>query len=301
MRRTVRILTAALTGMVLAAAPDPTAAAAGEPVAIVCLLSGDAFARVGGKGGKLELFQRLTSGTVVSTAAGSKVILAFLTGDRYELDAGAAVTLGRAGLSRSSGPVSQLPRVPAIADIAPIAKDERPGTRMAGTRIRTGGTAAGSIANLYPSMGAAVIADRAAVGFDPVAGHEKYRVELENERGESLLVVETVSTTVDLPAAALRAGRTYYWSVRTLDARTPVLRGEAMFRTVDAADVRRRAAFEAHVEQARDVSLLTLLAAVDWNLGLHQEACESLETAVDRGGDRASIGAARSRFGCSRE
>jgi hypothetical protein len=296
------ILRGALSCLVFVGVLDSSVAiSAEEPVAIVCLLSGKSFANVDGKQSELELFQRLRPGTIVRTEARSKVVLALFTGDRYELGELSSATLGRTSLERTKGSVSQLSRVAAIVDIAPIAKTERPGTRMAGTRIRTGGSAARSIPNIYPSAGATTVSATTVVRFDPVAGYGKYRIELEDEKGMSLFVVETASTEVQLPPDVLRPDRSYYWTVRALDAGKPALRGEAVFWTLKEDDARRRAKFKVQVDEAADVTLLLLLAELDRSLGLRKEACDALSVALDRGADEGSMGAARARFGCSRD
>jgi hypothetical protein len=296
------VLTTVLSYAVFVGAPGSAVAISiEEPVAIVCLLSGKGFANFDGKQSELEQFQRLKTGTVVSAGGGSKIVLAFFTGDRFELGEMSSATLGRTSLERTKGPVTRLSRVAAIVDIAPIVKAERPGTRMAGTRIRTGGSADHSIPNLYPSAGATTVSDRTVVRFDPVAGSGKYRVELEDEKGMALFVVETAETRVQLPPEVLRPGRGYYWTVRALDAGKPALRGEALFWTLKEDDARRRAVFKAQVDEAEDISLLTLLAELDWSLGLRKEACSALSAALDRGAQEGSIGAARVRFGCARD
>jgi hypothetical protein len=289
----------ALSFLFVVGVPDPSVAInAGEPVAIVCLLSGKAFTNVEGKPGELVQFQRLRTGTIVRVGAGSKVVLAFFTGARYELGEMASVALGRSSLERSEGPVTQLSRVPTIVDIAPIVKEERAGTRMAGTRIRAGGSAADGITKMYPSTGVTTVADATVLRFDPVTGYEKYRVELEDETGMSLFGVETASTQLQLPPDLLRGGRSYYWTVRALDGGEPAPRGEALFWTLDEDHARRRAVFSAHAESAGEVPLLLLLAEVDRSLGLREEACRALSTALDRGAATESIDAALARFGC---
>jgi hypothetical protein len=295
---TLRIALSCL--FVVGVANPSLAIGAEEPVAIVCLLSGKGFTNFDGKHSELALFQRLRTGAIVGVGAGSKMVLAFFTGDRYEFGEMSSATLGRTSLERSEGPVSQLSRVPAIVDIAPIVKEERAGTRMAGTRIRAGGSGEHGITSMYPSTGVTTVATATVVRFDPVAGYGKYRVELEDETGMSLFVVETALTEVQLPPDLLRPGRSYYWTVRALEAGQPALRGEAVFWTLKEDDVRRRAEFKAQVDEAEEVPLLLLLAELDRSLGLRKEACRALSTALDRGADIGSIDAARARFGCSK-
>jgi hypothetical protein len=276
----------------VAAPPD-------EPVAIVCFLSGNAVAKVDDKRMELQLFQRLRPGSIVETKTGSRVVLTFFTGNRYEFGEVSSGTVGRTALERRKGAVRELTPVPAIAEIVPIAKDERAGARLAATRIRTEDAAQRSISNLYPSEGAATFADTTVVRFDPVGGYEKYRVELEDETGHTVFAVETPSTIVQIPRDVLRPSTSYYWRVRTLDRERPALRGAAVFSTLSKDNARRRAAFKRHVEETGDNSLLGLMAELDRSLGLQQEACAALKAALAHSVGNQPIEAAQSRFRCS--
>jgi hypothetical protein len=269
-----------------------------EPVAIVCFLSGKAFAKVDGKRSELKLFQRLTPGTLVETETGSKVVLTFSTGDRYEFAEGASGTVGRTGLVGRKGAIQKLSPVPATIDIAPIATEEKPGTRLAAARIRAGATAGKPIVNLYPADGAATAAQTAVLRFDPVEGYQKYKVDLEDERGNAIFSVETPSTAVQIPSAVLRPGASYYFRVRTLDAERPAMRGEAVFSTLSEDNARRRAELKAHVEETREPSLLALLAEFDRSVGMHRESCEELKAALDQSPANQPIAEALARFRC---
>ena len=268
-----------------------------ESVAIVCSLTGKAVARIGNQRIDVRLFQRLIQGTSLETDIGSSVVLALFTGDRYQLGEEAVARLGRTGLESQKGPIRRLSPVPAMVDIAPIAREEKPGTRLAGTRIR--GEATGpSFMNLYPSEGASAFARDVFLRFDPVDGYQRYRVELEGQTASALFSVETASTAVQIPSGVLQHGASYYWRVRTLDPDKPAVRGEAVFSTLSVESERRRAALAAHVDAAGDSSLRALLAEFDRSVGLHREACLGLETALAQNSDNRAIADALTRFGC---
>ena len=135
----------------------PVAAMLEEPVAIVCFLSGKAFTEFENNRSELRLFQRLRPGTFIETETGSKVVLTFFTGDRYEFGEEASGTVGHKGLDDEKGAIQKLTPVPAMIDIAPIARNENPGTRSAAIRIRKDDAARKSISILYPSAGAATV------------------------------------------------------------------------------------------------------------------------------------------------
>jgi hypothetical protein len=270
-----------------------------EPVAIVCLLSGKGSATFDKKRTELRLFHRLRSGTVVETEAGSRVVLAFFTGDRYEFGEKASGTLGRTGLDSKTGEIQKLTPVPATLDIAPIAKDEKPGTRLAAARIRTGAGPGKSFSNLYPAEGAATVAEAALLRFDAVEGYQKYKLDLEDETGNAIFSMETAATIVEIPVGVLREGAQYYWRVRTLDAEKPAMRGEAVFSTLNHKSATRRAALKAHADASRDLSLLGLLADFDRSVGLQREACEELRGVLDQGAASPANAEVLTRFGCS--
>jgi hypothetical protein len=271
------------------------------PVAIVCLVSGESFATVQHQRTRLALFTRLRPGTLVETMAASKVVLTFFTGRRYELGPEASVMVGRTGLERTRGHVRPLVSVPAAVDIAPIAREERPGTRLAATRIRTGQAAALSISNPYPSGGAVSLHDATVVSFDPVPGYVSYRLEVEDDIGNRVFSVDTEAAAVPIPPGVLRSGASYYWRVQTRDPRKPALHAEAVFRTLSEAHATRRAALEAHARRSDDASLRLLLAEVNRVLGLRREACEALLTADGESAGSVPGAEVLARFGCSRD
>jgi hypothetical protein len=273
----------------------PAAIAPEGAVAIVCLLSGKAAVKVENERRTLELFQRLRPGSVIEAGTGARIVLAFFTGDRYEFGEKSSATVGPKALERTSGPIRALPPVPGIIEIAPIAREERAGTRLAATRIRAAGP---SIGGLYPSEGAAVASETAFVQFEPAEGYDTYRIDIEDESGNAVFSVETSSSTVRIPADALRPAKRYYWTVRTLDAARPTRRADALFSVLSNEDARRRAVFKAQVEGSGDQSLLALLAEVDRGLGLRREACQELQQALGEPVDSTVAPDAPIRFGC---
>ena len=278
-----------------------TTAAREAPVAIVAMLSGKAVARFDRQRSELRLFQRLRPGTSVETEAGSSLVLAFFTGDRYQLGERTSAVVQPASLDRKKGMIQQLAPVPVMIDIAPIAREERPNTRLAGTRIRTGATTGRALTNLYPSRGAATVRGALFVQFDPVPGYQRYKVDVEDESGTPVFSVESASTAVQIGRDVLRPSTRYYWRVRTLDTGKPVLQAEAVFSTLSEDEVRRRDALRAHIDRTGDRSLLGLLAELDRSVGLHREACDGLRAALAETPGNQPIAEALTLFECSRQ
>jgi len=223
----------------------------------------------------LRLFDRLPEGTTVEVELDSRLALAFANGRRYELGERSRVALGRADLSSRSGPVRTLPRVPPLPYLPPIDKDEKPGRSSGAPLIR-----AERITGLYPRCGAATLAGATVLRFQPVDGGEKYRVEIQDRRGNAIFAEETATAEVRVPAGLLKPGVRYGWTVRTIERVGPVATGEADFVTLPAEAAEKREALREAIEKEGDGLSLALLAEVDRSLGLLAEARDELRSAV---------------------
>ena len=99
-----------------------------EPVAIVCFLAGKAFAKLDGKRTELRLFQRLGPGTVVETDAGfeGRADILYWRSLRIRRKGFCDDRCGHA-LDSQKGAIQKLAPVPAMIDIAPIARERKTG------------------------------------------------------------------------------------------------------------------------------------------------------------------------------
>src|SRR5437870_1184781 len=79
-------------------------------VAIVCFLSGKSVSSAD-PNKPLGLFQMLKANTMVRTASGGRLVLAFMTGDRYELGENSSAMVGQADLKNTKGSVRKLSSV----------------------------------------------------------------------------------------------------------------------------------------------------------------------------------------------
>ncbi|HEV7509762.1 MAG TPA: hypothetical protein VGS07_33120 [Thermoanaerobaculia bacterium] len=268
----------ALVMSLLSVSAGRAEAGAPEPIAIVYSLTGEAsLALPDAPRRSLRLLDRLPSGTVLELGSSSRLALAFVNGLRYELGAGSRVMLGPKGLASYTGPVRPLPRVPLLPALAPIAKDDHPGPSGGAVPIR-----GEQIDGLYPRRGAAVLAGKAILRFQPVACAGKYRVEVEDRQGNVIFGIETTASEVPLPEDALQPGQHYRWIVRTLDRPGAVARGGADLLTLskDAAWAREEARKTLEAESSLS---LPLLAEIDRALGLWLEAREDLRKAIEIG------------------
>lgn len=247
-----------------------------EAVAVVSSLSGEAAVAMAPemKKAPLRLFDWLSPGSVVELGAEARMTLAYSDGRRWELGEKTKAEIGPNGPKAISGIVRPLEAVPPIPRIAPIAKADEPGARSAAIRLR-----ADRIRNLYPRAGTAALPESAVLSFSPVDG-ARYKVELEEENGRTILDVETESEVVGIPPGVLKPGRRYFWRVKTVERRGGLLRGEGEFATLGAEDIARRSAFKASVEKKGDAESLALLAEVDRRLGLLAEAREEFKAAL---------------------
>ena len=269
-----------------------------EKVAIVCFLEGKAWIlepdteeRV-----ELDLFDWILIGSIVETDIEAKLILAFSSGDRYELGEKTKVSIGQNEFTSQTGSIKKLQPVLVMPQIASISKGARPGSRLGGIRLRGSKRV---ISGLYPNEGATVLVDKAIVAFDPIEGVERYRVEIEDEWGNNIFSVETTSPRLEISPGIVKPGANYYWQVRTLEKDRPSTVSYAAFATVSEEHARVRNAFKAHVEKTKDVANLLLLSQMDLALGLRKEACETLEAALALFPDNAEIKKALSQIDCN--
>jgi hypothetical protein len=277
-RTTAALLAGAL--LALAGRPAMTAGAGGggavAPAAIVYALAGRAVVTAGtGPARDARLFDRLPAAATVETDPASRLALAFASGKRYQVGEGTRAIVQSDGLTAVRGSVRALSPVPRLPLLPPIAREDRPGPAAAAVRIR-----GDAIRGLYPAFGATALAGAATLRFAPVVDADTYRIEVEDSAWDSVLVTETHAAHLPVAAGILRAGKTYHWTVRTLDRRGPRAQGEASFVTLDAATARQRQELRSAVLALRESDALALLAAVDQGLGLLAEARDELRTLV---------------------
>lgn len=285
----IRIPFFALLGLIVLVCPELKGDSA---VAILCMLSGKATVTTKGAPADLKLFDRLSAGDVIHTEKGAKATIAFLSGERFEIGEGVQATVQQNKLE-TKGAVKSLSSVAAMAKLAPIAASQDAAHRPAAVRIRSGDS---DLIGLYPNQDAAVIANQARLEIMPEAEFDKYKVEIENESGDTIFSVETPATTVDVPAGVLKPASTYYWRVRTSEMNEPAERIEATFVTVSAEDAEARTALQLQAESSGDLSLLVLLAQVDYRLGMQREACKRAKMLAEKD---ASLQQLATAFSCT--
>lgn len=260
----LRPLTLAVS--LLAAVAPP---AAGDDVALAALVSGPCRTRrtATEQASPVGLLDRFPSGAVVETGDAARLVVVYLTGERFELGPSSSAAVGPAALEARSGAVRRLAPVPSRVALAPLSAGVDASRRAGAVRVRT---AEGL--PMYPSAGAAVTTAEAVLRFVAVPGAERYSVAVEDEAGNTVFSAQTGATRVVLPKDVLREGAVYFWRVR---ARGPGLLGtgrEERFATLPADDARRWEEARAALS-AGDESLRALLGATASSLGLRREAC----------------------------
>jgi hypothetical protein len=214
----------------------------------------------------------LDEGVRIEVRPKSTMRLILLNGRTYELSAGAKATIGAAGLTSVNAQVHEgksLPPIPRLAPIADASADVAGGTAIRGPRVK----------NLYPNRVWA-LATRVKLNFAPVSNALNYSVVLEDENRKVLVRVTTPTTSVDVPADALKPGSRYSWRVRALGDSGVLGEGSATFVTVSEEDQARRSAFDAAVSTEDEAMRLALIARVDQQIGLLAEACDEFEAAL---------------------
>jgi hypothetical protein len=286
-REFMRTTAASIAAGLLSAAA--VASAGGEPVAIVYSLSGTAWIQPSsGARQKAERFAWLSADAAVDVEAQSTLLLAFVSGSRYELGPGARATLASDGTLRApKGPVRALDSVPPLPRLAPLA--ERPPARAGALRIR-----GARIAGLYPGPEASAVPDNTVLSFEPLPGSTSYKVQVEDESGNAVFSAETQTASILVSPGVLRPGSRYHWTVRSLGG-TAAGRGEADFETASAETLASRETLRRSLQGGGDAASLALLAEVDARLGLLKEAQEGFRAALARSPGDASLEAALAR------
>ena len=228
----------------------------------------------------------------------SSAVIAFANGNRYRVLAKTLSVVEESRLEVERGSVKALEPVATVPAIDAIPRARKPGQRSGAIRIRSGSPWGAEVENLYPRDGARALADNAVLTFHSLLDTEIYRVDVEDETGETVLAVETRSSSVVVPAGVLLPDTEYYWRVRSGGRRSLGGRGEALFSTLSDDDAAARTKLGQETEKDGSLSSLLLQAEVDRSPGMYREACASLERAISLAGDNEHVVAARADFMC---
>jgi len=275
------VLGLALTTLVATAPLHSASGQPNNPAAIVYSLVGAAshLDRPGKAARPVALFDWLPAGTVLKVASGSRLALAFASGNRWALGGGATATLGSAGLAFHRGDVRPLQSVPHLP-VAPVRNDERDGWRT-GARVVPGAISVRSetISGLYPDRGSTSLASAVQLRFKAVPPAPKYRVEIIDQESKVVFRIETEASEVAVPPETVAPGRSYRWTVETLDRPGAMARGEATLVTLDASQAQAREELRRWAQSSGAMDDLQLLEGVDKALGLREESRPAAEDA----------------------
>ncbi|HEX5228335.1 MAG TPA: hypothetical protein VFW44_11520 [Bryobacteraceae bacterium] len=252
-------------------------------IAVIAQLSGKATVRAPGARAlkTAAALDWLGDGETLEVAPRSQAVLILVNGHRYELSAGATLTVAANAAPKITGTARELPALPPIPRLAAVAAESAP-TSGAGA-LRGGGAMTG----LYPRAGTLALAEKVNLRYAAVPKTESYHVSLENETGMVLLNVTTESTEVPVDSAALQAGTRYSWRVRALRSGTEIAAGTEEFTTLSAENSLRREEFASAL--GASPSSLAVIADVDLRLGLISEACDEFTEALKQKPDDAVL------------
>jgi hypothetical protein len=258
----------------------------GADAALAALVAGDCTIRTNAAAAAvpLRLLDRIPARSRVETGRDARLVVVFLTGERFELGPGSSASVGTAALDETRGSVRTLAPVSPRVSLAPLAASFDVSRRAGAVRVR-----GEERPSMYPSESASLAAKEAVLRFIPVPGAERYAVAVEDEAGNTVFSVQTGATHVALPQAVLKEGAAYFWRVR---ARGPGLSGtgrEERFVTLSTDETRRWEEARANLSPG-DASLRTLLAATASSLGLRREACLAAEPSEGVPGDAWTSG-----------
>jgi hypothetical protein len=264
-----------------------------EAVSVVTAVSGKAaLVSPADRKGPVARFDWLPAGAVLTTEAGSSVTLLFADGSQFEIGEKSRVTVTLGGPKPPGSTVHRLEAVPPIPRLAALAEGQHLGSRSGAIRVRQGSGV--RVQNLYPNVLSASIPSSTTLRFAPIEGASRYRVELEDDTGKTILDVQTDLAAIPVPHDLLRPGFSYYWKVRTVERAGPSAHGESEFATLSQEDLQRRAALREALQMQGDASSLATLAEVDRRLGLWVESREEFLAAQTKAPNDAAIAKALS-------
>ena len=244
-----------------------------QPVAVIAVSEGSATVTNAGQSPQpAHGLDWLPAGVVLEASRGSRLVVAFSNGHRYELGPGAKVSITAAGPVNHAGPLRELEKLPPMPKLPEINLVSG-AAAMGGMRVRDM-----TVHLVFPHDKLSTLPDHTVLHLQPAEPGTRYKVEVVDPAGSSVYQCETTATTVTVPAGTLKPGQLYVW--RVLNTSGEVL-GKATFTTVSAETIASRAAFKAAVSES-DVESLVLLAAMDAQLGLCDEAHEELRASLAR-------------------
>jgi hypothetical protein len=243
-----------------------------QPVAVIAALEGTATVENAQHHSQpAHSFDWLLTGTVLEVSPGARLVLAFANGWRYEIGSGAKVSVNSDGPGKISGAIRPLEKLPPMPKLPVITLEARTGT-MGGIRVRE----MGAVRLLFPRTKLSTLPDHTVLRFELGEGGAASGVEVSDEAGRVLYHSETADTTVNVPGGALGPGQFYVWRVKGTGGQ---VLGQTTFTTVSAETITSRATFKASIPES-DADGLVLLAAVDAQLGLFDEASNELRAAL---------------------
>ncbi|MBN1570582.1 MAG: hypothetical protein JXA73_22250 [Acidobacteria bacterium] len=267
--------------IVLFLAPNLSSRQSSPAVAIVSEIQGEANVLVASENPKpLKLFKWLCAGSMVKVNRNSRLVLAFENGSRYELSAGAEVTLLDDNPEIHRGAVKKLKSFPPMPHFSPIAARAEAGLRAGAIRIR--GDAA--IAWVYPRSGNTTMPESTILVFAAVPHASRYRVTIKSETGKAVYEKETAGTEVAVPRNIIVPGERYSWTVAAMRTKGSEVYGFGEFLALDSGAIQARTRLKHSLETKKDAQSLALLAAIDRRLGLLFEAMNEFEAALAKSG-----------------
>jgi hypothetical protein len=211
--------------------------AGAEPVAMITDLTGRVSAP--GAAGGVTILAEIEADTRVTLEAGARLVAIHLrTGDEYSVAGPSQVQFGRDGLHGVSG-------TKPAKRASPLAKGGadvriRPGAVTQAAFVMRSGRTGNRIALLGLS-GTRTLHGNPEFGWQAPAPGLKYRFELTDDSGRTLIQSEVEGTSFALPSMRLKEGASYTWEVsaRLQDGRSYLGVGDF---SVASADLQARAA-----------------------------------------------------------
>ena len=206
----------------------------GEPTAVVCSVTGDAWLLEAGReeARGLRLLDILTPEATVRTGPDSEVRVTFWDGQRFLFGHETEVQIVPTTVDTHVGTVRALPPVGVRVPLEPIADAAAGPGRETGRRLCAECASRSEGLSLDPPTGSVVTANQLTLSFSALGGDQVYRVSVERPWGAPVLEALTRATSLSIPDGTVEAGQVYHWHVRTTSRDHPVVCASGVFTTL---------------------------------------------------------------------
>ncbi len=231
-----------------------------------------------GQKAPLHTFDWVRLNSTLELKRDTRAILVLLDGHRYVMEGPARAVVQNHLIQKLSGVVRELPALPALPKIVGIAGQGSDSSEAAVTGVRD----VYLPRRMFPRDPFRTLPDATSFQFETAQKGLEHEITVADESGAVLWRVRRRETTLPAPPGLLKAGRRYVWRVQALGDIGNTLATQAYFKTLEQKELDERKRLTQFL--ASDPDSLAVLAAIDWKLGLLENAVDEIRAAMKRAG-----------------